>query len=62
MSWQLCQVYFLRNLMMRVRKSDRGLILAAMKDLFNTADKATAETRLRDLVTSLRKPYPQLAE
>ncbi len=31
-SWQRCQVHFLRNLLMRVRKLDRGWILAAMKD------------------------------
>lgn len=61
-SWQRCQVHFLRNLLMRVRKPDRSWILAAMKDVFHAADKPTAERRLRDLSTRLRKPYPQLAE
>jgi len=61
-SWQRCQVHFLRNLLMRVRKPDRGWILAAMKDVFHAADKSTAERRLQDLATRLRKPYLQLAE
>ena len=61
-SWQRCQVHFLRNLLMRVRKPDRGWILAAMKDVFASPDKQTAHSRLSALVTRLRGPYPQIAE
>jgi len=61
-SWQRCQVHFMRNLLMRVRKKDRGWILAAMKDVFSAADKNTAESRLRMLVGRLGKPYQQLAD
>ncbi len=61
-AWQRCQVHFLRNLLMRVRKADRGWILAAMKDVFAAADKITAEARLSDLVGKAQKPYPAIAE
>lgn len=60
--WQRCQVHFLRNLLMRVRKPDRGWVLAAMKDVFAAADRRTAESRLNSLITRLRQPYPQIAE
>ena len=61
-SWQRCQVHFLRNLMMRLRKRDRGRILAQMRDVFAAADKKTAFHRLNALVDQLRKPYRELAE
>ena len=61
-SWQRCQVHFLRNLLMRIRKPDRGWILASMKDVFAAADKATATSRLNGLVSKLQRPYPQIAE
>jgi len=61
-SWQRCQVHFLRNLMKRLRKRDRGRILAQMRDVFAATDKQTAYQRLQALVDQLRKPYPELAD
>lgn len=61
-SWQRCQVHFLRNLLMRLRKRDRSQILAQMRDVFAAADKKSAFQRLQVLVEQLRKPYPELAE
>jgi len=60
--WQRCQVHFLRNLLMRVRKPDRGWILAAMKDVFASPDKQTAHSRLSALLTRLGGPYPQITD
>lgn len=61
-SWQRCQVHFLRNLLMRVRKSDRTWILGSMKDVFAASDKTTALSRLKSLVNRLQQPYPKIAE
>ena len=61
-SWQRCQVHFMRNLLMRVRKKDRGWILALLKDVFAAADRQTALSRSRNLVDRLQQPYPQIAD
>lgn len=60
--WQRCQVHFLRNLLMRLRKNDRGWIMSAMKDVYNAPDRQVAEGRLQDLVERLTHSYPQIAE
>ncbi|MBD3167612.1 hypothetical protein GF324_13510 [bacterium] len=57
-----CQVHFLRNMLMRVRKGDRSWVLPALKDVFNATDKQTATSRLQALVERFRGPYEEIAE
>jgi len=61
-AWQRCQVHFARNLLMKLRRRDRGWVMAALRDVFNAPDRAAAEFRLRGLVERLRSPYPDLAD
>ncbi len=61
-AWQRCQVHFMRNLLAKLRRRDRGWVMAALKDVFNAPDRAAAEFRLRGLVERLRSPYPDLAD
>ena len=59
-SWQRCQVHFMRNLMKRLRKSDRSRVLGSMNDIFNSPDRQQAESRLSLLLVELDGKYPEL--
>ncbi|KPK67264.1 hypothetical protein AMJ82_10990 [candidate division TA06 bacterium SM23_40] len=60
--WQRCQVHFMRNLMIRLRRRDRSWVLGALRNVYDAPDRPQAEERLRELVDQLRPNYPELAE
>lgn len=60
-SWQRCQVHFIRNLLQRLRKSDRPVVLGYLQDIFQAPDRAQAESRLGILLNYLEARNPELA-
>ncbi len=61
-SWQRCQVHFMRNMLNKLRKGDRGWVMAALKDVFRAPDRAQAEQRLKALVARLGVSDSAVAE
>ncbi len=61
-SWQRCQVHFMRNLLRRLRKSDRRWIMSAMKDIFNAPDRGESEQRIQVLLAKLEGGYSDLID
>ncbi|NCQ11956.1 MAG: IS256 family transposase [Bacteroidetes bacterium] len=61
-SWQRCQVHFMRNFLSRLRKKDRGWALAALKDVFAAPDREQAETRLKAMILRLQESDLELAD
>jgi transposase-like protein len=59
---QRCQVHFMRNLLRRLRKSDRSCVMSAMKDIFNAPDRADAERRIKVLYERLDGKYSDLVD
>jgi len=59
---QRCQVHFMRNLLRRLRKSDRSSVMSAMKDIFNAPDRADAEGRIKVLYERLDSKYSDLVD
>jgi len=55
-SWQRCQVHFMRNLLQQLRQKDRGWVLARMKDVFAAPDLQEAQKRLVALVAGCVNP------
>jgi len=60
--WQRCQVHFIRNVLSKVPKKDRGRILVHLRDITGASSLETARERMREAVDALQKSYPQAAE
>jgi transposase-like protein len=60
-SWQRCRVHFLRNLLALVPKDGQGMVLAAVRLIFQQPDKTRAGEELRALADRLRDRLPRVS-
>jgi transposase-like protein len=60
--WQRCTVHFVRNMHQHCRPSQRGLVSAALREIFNADGRAQARERLGEVITRLHGPMPKVAE
>lgn len=60
-SWQRCRVHFLRNLLALVPKDGQGMVLAAVRLVFQQPDKARASQELRALADRLSDRLPRVS-
>ncbi len=57
-SWQRCRVHFLRNLLSLVPKDGQGMVLAAVRLIFQQPDTSRAKDELRALADRLAERLP----
>jgi len=60
--WQRCTVHFVRNMHGHCRRSERGLVSAALREIFDAEDLERARARLGEILERLRGPVPRVAE
>lgn len=60
--WQRCTVHFVRNMHGHCRRSERGLVSAALREIFNAADRQAASAHLGEVLERFRGPLPKIAE
>ena len=60
-SWQRCRVHFLRNLLSLVPKDGQGMVLAAVRLIFQQPEKARAKEELRALADRLSDRLPRVS-
>jgi transposase-like protein len=60
--WQRCTVHFVRNMHGHCRPSQRGLVSAALREVFNATDAAEARRRVGDVIERLTPIAPRVAE
>jgi transposase-like protein len=60
--WQRCTVHFVRNMHDHCRRNERGLVSAALREVFNAADNEQARERVTDVLARLRPVAPKVAE
>ena len=60
--WQRCTVHFVRNMHGHCRRSDRGLVSAALREIFDAEGREAAEARLGEVLERFRGPLPKIAE
>ena len=60
-SWQRCRVHFLRNLLSLVPKDGQGMVLAAVRLVFQQPDKTRASEELRALADRLAERLPRVS-
>jgi len=60
--WQRCTVHFVRNMQGHCRRSERGIVSAALREIFDAPDLEAAKTRLGDVLERFQDPLPKIAE
>ena len=60
--WQRCTVHFVRNMQGHCRRTERGLVSAALREIFDAANLEAAKTRLGDVLERFTGPLPKIAE
>ena len=51
--WQRCTVHFLRDMVMHCRRDQRGLVAAALREVFNAEDRDQARERVTNVLERL---------
>lgn len=60
--WQRCTVHFVRDMHQHCRPSQRGLVSAALREVFNAEDHAQARERLTQVINRLGPVAPKVCE
>jgi transposase-like protein len=60
--WQRCTVHFVRDMDQHCRRDQRGLVAAALREIFNATDRAQARERATAVLERLRPVAPKVCE
>jgi len=60
--WQRCTVHFVRNMHGHCRRDERGLVSAALREIFDAPDAEVAGERCGSVLERLRSSVPKVAE
>jgi putative transposase len=60
--WQRCTVHFVRDMLRHCRASQRGMVSAALREIFNAESYEQARERAGQVIERLQKPCPKVAE
>lgn len=60
--WQRCTVHFVRNMHGHCRRDERGLVSAALREIFDATDAKTARERCGSVLERFRGTVPKVAE
>lgn len=60
--WQRCTVHFVRNMHGHCRRSERGLVSAALREIFDARDLAQAKERLGSVLERFHRSVPKVAD
>ena len=60
--WQRCTVHFVRDMDQHVRRDQRGLVGAALREIFNAEDEAQAKQRATQVLNRLQPIAPKVCE
>ncbi len=60
--WQRCTVHFVRDMHRHCRPAQRGMVSAALREVFNAESHAAARERAGQVIERLAGPAPKVAE
>jgi putative transposase len=59
--WQRCAVHFVRDMLKHCRPSQRGLVAAALREVFNADSREQARERVSEVIDRLQAVAPKVA-
>jgi putative transposase len=60
--WQRCTVHFVRDMLAHCRRDQRGLVSAALREVFNAEDRDRARERLTHVLARLQPVAPKVCQ
>ena len=60
--WQRCTVHFVRDMLRHCRASQRGMVSAALREIFNAESHEQATERSGQVIERLQGPAPKVAQ
>jgi transposase-like protein len=60
--WQRCTVHFVRDMLRHCRPAQRGMVSAALREIFNADGHPGARERCGEVIERLQGPAPKVAE
>jgi putative transposase len=60
--WQRCTVHFVRDMLAHCRRDQRGLVAAALREVFNAENRDQARERVTHVLERLRPVAPKVCE
>ena len=60
--WQRCTVHFVRDMLRHCRPAQRGMVSAALREIFNADSHKAANERCGEVIERLSGPAPKVAE
>ena len=60
--WQRCTVHFVRDMLRHCRPAQRGMVSAALREVFNAPDEVVARERAGRVIERLAEPAPKVSE
>ena len=60
--WQRCTVHFTRDMVMHCRRDQRGLVAAALREIFNAEGYEQARERVTNVLERLKDVAPKVCE
>jgi transposase-like protein len=60
--WQRCTVHFVRDMLRHCRPAQRGMVSAALREVFNADSHEAARERCGEVIERLAGPAPKVAE
>ena len=60
--WQRCTVHFVRDMHQHCRPAQRGMVSAALREIFNAESHDVAKERTGSVLDRLRGPVPKVAQ
>ena len=60
--WQRCTVHFTRDMVMHCRRDERGLVAAALREIFNAESHEQARERVTSVLERLQPVAPKVCE
>ena len=60
--WQRCTVHFVRDMLRHCRPAQRGMVSAALREIFNADSYDSARERCGEVIDRLAGPAPKVAE
>src|SRR4051812_5519963 len=60
--WQRCTVHFVRDMLRHCRTAQRGMVSAALREIFNAPDEDAARERCGEVIDRLTAPAPKVAQ
>jgi transposase-like protein len=59
-SWQRCTVHFVRDMLAHCRRDQRGLVAAALREVFNAENRSQARERVTHVIARLEPVAPKV--